>query len=379
MGPLKGVKVIEVGGVGPGPFCCMMLSDLGAEVVRIDRTDGYSPTPISDSRYDVLLRNRRSVAMDLKNPASIEAVLRLVRRAHVLVEGYRPGVMERFGLGPETCLERNPSLVYGRMTGWGQKGPWAAAAGHDINYIGLTGALNAIGPAGQAPVPPLNIVGDYGGGGMMLAFGLVCALLEARNSGKGQVVDAAMVDGAALLMAATYGYHAMDYWTNERGSNLLDGGAHFYGVYQCADGRYVAIGAIEPAFYGRFLSLCGIDDPECRSQDRQHWRNLRAKLEAVFRTRSREEWCSVFDGSDACVTPVLDLDEAPAHPHNRARQAFIEVAGVKQPAPAPRFTRTPAATPTPAPNPGRDTRAVLSEWGFSSEEIGALLAIKAIT
>ncbi len=376
-GPLKGLRIIEMVGLGPGPFCAMMLSDMGAEVIRIDQKRGSAKSvlPGQGTRCDVLARGRRSLAVDLKQPGAAALVLRLVARADALIEGYRPGVMERLGLGPDVCLERKPALVYGRMTGWGQTGPLASAAGHDLNYIALSGALHAMGRPGTPPPPPLNLVGDFGGGAMMLAFGVVCALLEARSSGRGQVVDAAMTDGAALLTAMIYGFKAAGAWSNRRGANLLDGGAHFYDSYACADGKYLAIGPIEPQFYALLLEVCGITDPDFSAQmDAARWPELKAKLAAVFRTRSRDQWCALMAGTDVCFAPVLDLDEAPEHPHNRARQTFIDIAGVVQPAPAPRFSRTPPGVPSPPAAAGEHSDAILADWGCSSAEISALRA-----
>lgn len=368
MGPLQGVKVIEFAGIGPGPFCAMMLADMGAEVIRIDRR--------GDTRFgkfEVMTRGRRSVLLDLKSPEGVQAALKLVEKADALIEGYRPGVMERLGLGPEVCHERNPRMVYGRMTGWGQTGPLAHAAGHDINYIALTGALHAIGRAGETPPPPLNLVGDFGGGAMMLAFGIVCGLLEARNSGRGQVVDAAMTDGASLLMAMMYGAKAAGRWTNNRGANRLDGGAHYYDTYECADGKYIAIGSNEPQFYSLLLEKCGVTDPAFQAQtDESQWPELKKKIATVFKGKTRSEWCAVMEGTDVCFAPVLDMDEAPQHPHNRARNTFIEIQGVIQPGPAPRFSRTSPEIQGPPPMPGEHTDAALSDWGFSAEEIGRL-------
>lgn len=369
MGPLTGIKVIEIAGIGPGPWCAMMLSDMGAEVVRIDRKSAAG----QGSKFNVLNRGRRSVALDLKNPAAIDALLKMVESADVLMEGFRPGVMERLGLGPDECHARNPSLVFGRMTGWGQHGPLATAAGHDINYISLSGVLHSIGRPGQAPVPPLNLVGDFGGGGIMLAFGIVCAVLEARQSGRGQVVDAAMTDGSALLMAAIYGMKAMGAWTNEKGTNLLDGGAHFYDAYECSDGRWISLGSIEPQFYALLREKAGLtdaafDDP----MKRDNWPAAKAELTEVIKTKSRQEWCEIMEGTDICFAPILDLDEAPAHPHNVARETFVEVAGVTQPNVAPRFSRTPGAIQSAPPSAGADTDAALSDWGFDAESISAL-------
>lgn len=374
MGPLQGIKVIEFAGMGPGPFCSMMLADMGAEVIKIDRA--------GDARYgkfEVMTRGRRSVLVNLKKPEGVQAVLKLIEQADALIEGFRPGVMERLGVGPEVCLQRNPKLVYGRMTGWGQTGPLAKAAGHDINYISLTGALHAIGRAGETPPPPLNLVGDFGGGAMMLAFGIVCALLEARNSGKGQVVDAAMTDGASLLMAMMYGAKAAGRWTNDRGTNRLDGGAHYYDTYECADHRFISVGSNEPQFYALLLEKCGITDEDFHAQtDQSRWPRLKVKLAEVFKGKTRDEWCAIMEGSDVCFAPVLDLDEAPKHPHNVARKTFIEIDGVVQPAPAPRFSRTEPEVQCPPPMPGQHTTEVLSQWGFSGAEIAALQASGAI-
>ncbi len=376
MGPLKGIRVLEIAGIGPGPFCAMMLADMGAEVLRVDRKNH----PSLAGRYDVAGRGRRSVAVDLKKPEGVATVLRLVEQADALLEGYRPGVMERLGLGPEVCLQKNPRLVYGRMTGWGQHGPLAHAAGHDINYISLTGALHAIGRAGERPVPPLNLVGDYGGGSMMLAFGMVCGLLEAQRSGQGQVVDAAMTDGAALLMAMFYGMKAGGMWKDERGSNLLDGAAHFYDTYECSDGKYVSIGSIEPKFYELLLEKTGLkEDADFRQQmNQKKWPELKEKLAAVFRTKSREEWCALMEGTDVCFAPVLSMSEAAEHPHNKARQTFIDINGVVQPAPAPRFSRTVPEVQGPPPTVGQDTDQALADWGFAGEEITALKNAKVV-
>jgi alpha-methylacyl-CoA racemase len=360
----------------------MMFADMGADVLRIDRArrPGEPPHRTPGSPFDVMARSRRTVEIDLKRPGATAAVLELLASAPVLIEGFRPGVMERLGLGPATCLERQPRLVYGRMTGWGQQGPLASAAGHDINYIAVTGALHAIGPRGGAPLPPLNYVGDFGGGAMLLAFGLASALVEAQRSGKGQVVDAAMSDGAALLGAMMYGMRAAGFLTNQRGENLLDGGAHFYGTYECADGRFVAVGAIEPQFYAELLRRCGVTDPEFEAQlDRDRWPALREKLAAVFRTRSRGEWCALLEGSDACFAPVLDWDEAPRHPHNVARGTFVTLDDVVQPAPAPRFSRTPPPTPrTTVVARGPEKEAVLRAWGLSDAVVAQLAVTGAI-
>lgn len=376
-GPLSTLTVIELAGIGPGPFACMLLADLGATVIRIDRLPG----PASSGGLEELLRNdgivdrgRHSVSLNLKDPRAVGAVLRLVEQADILVEGYRPGVVEKLGLGPQTCHQRNPRLVYGRMTGWGQVGPLSQAAGHDINYIALTGALHAIGPK-EGPVPPLNLVGDYGGGGMLLAFGVLAALHHAQLTGAGQVVDAAMTDGSALLMAAQYGFMAKGFWSDRRESNFLDGAAHFYGTYACSDGQHVAVGAIEPAFYRKLLQLCGIDDPHFQQQwEQAQWPALRSKLETVFLRRTRAEWCSLLEGTDACVAPVLSLTEAVDHPHNRERQTLVWTEGVIQPAPAPRFDRTPAEMPPKATAVGSATRERLAQAGLTPAAIDAMLA-----
>jgi alpha-methylacyl-CoA racemase len=375
MGPLKGIKIVELASIGPGPFCAMMLADLGAEVVRVDRLSARG----TGSRAHSALRGRRSIAVDLKQPAGAAAVLRLIDAADALIEGFRPGVMERLGLGPAVCLERNPRLVYGRMTGWGQTGPLRDAAGHDINYIALSGALHAIGRQGERPVPPLNLLGDFGGGGMLLALGLVCGILEARQSGQGQVIDAAMTDGAASLMAMTYQLKAIGRWRNTRESNMLDGAAHFYDTYACADGKYVAIGSIEPQFYALLLETLEIADPAFQEQlNPARWPELKARLTEMFLTRTRDEWCAVMEGSDICFAPVLDMDEAPRHPHNRARETFVEIEGVVQPAPAPRFSRTPPAIQGPPAIAGEHTDPALADWGFSEDEIAALKQAGAI-
>jgi len=370
-GPLAGLRVIEFAGIGPGPFCCMMLADLGAEVLRIDRPDG----PEGGQAEDVLGRGRRSVALDLKRPAAVAAALALVERADVLVEGFRPGVMERLGLGPEACLARNPRLIYGRMTGWGQEGPLAPRAGHDINYIALTGALWSVGRAGERPVPPLNLIGDFGGGGMLLAFGIMAALFEAARSGRGQVVDAAMTDGSATLMGIVYGWLAEGRWRLAREANLLDGGCPYYDTYECADGRYVAVGALEPQFFAQLIQGLGLDPARFADrEDPARWPAIRAELAAAFRRQPRDHWARVFADSDACVVPVLDLEEAPRHPHNAARGTFFARGGGFQPAPSPRFSRTPAAIPAPAPRRGADGAAALRDWGLSEAEIAAALS-----
>ncbi len=370
MGPLHGYRVLELASIGPGPMTGMLLADMGADVIRVERASEDTPMTKSDPSY----RGKRSIALDLKAHAGMNAFLRMVEHADVVTEGFRPGVAERLGIGPEHCLPRNPKLVYGRMTGWGQDGPLANAAGHDINYIALTGALHAIGRAGEAPVPPLNLVGDMGGGGMLLALGIVAALLEAQKSGEGQVVDAAMTDGAAQLMWMFHGFAAMGFHNaDERGVNVLDGGAHFYDCFETADGKYVSIGAIEPQFYAQLIELVGLDAETFGSQmDPTQWQKLKAELAAVFRTRTRDEWCERLEGSDVCFAPVLSLREAPAHPHNRARGTYLTIDGVTQPAPAPRFSRTPSEVRHGNRPLGSDTDAVLTELGFGHEEITAL-------
>jgi alpha-methylacyl-CoA racemase len=381
-GPLKGFKIVELAGIGPGPFTGMMLADMGAEVLRVDRSqsvrDGAGP-----SKYDVLGRGRRSVGVDLKHPDGREAVLRLVEQADALIEGFRPGVTERLGLGPDDCLARNPRLVYGRMTGWGQDGPYAPTAGHDINYIALSGTLGMIGRQGEAPVPPLNLVGDFGGGGMLLAFGVVCALLETSRSGQGQVIDAAMVDGAALLASMIHGFRASGLW-NERGTNLLDTGAFFYEVYETSDGRYISLGSIEPQFYEQMAALTGLSSdvdgngPAAGQNDRSSWPQMKERLAALVKTKTRDEWCSILEGTDACFAPVLDPDEAPAHPHNRTRGTFVDLDGVVQPAPAPRFSRTVPEISGPPPSAGMHTDEALAGWGFAADEISKLREVGAV-
>jgi alpha-methylacyl-CoA racemase len=372
-GPLKGVKVIEFAGIGPGPFCGMLLSDLGADVVRIDRKGPGRASPA-----DITARGRRSIALDLKRPEAVETCLRLMDNAEIIFEGFRPGVMERLGLGPEVALKRNPKLVYGRMTGWGQTGPLAQAAGHDINYIAISGALHAIGLKDK-PVPPLNLVGDFGGGALYLAFGLLAALTHARATGQGQVVDTAMTDGAASLMSMFYGMKAMGVWNGERQANLLDGGAHFYDTYPCSDGKWIALGSIEPQFYALLLEKAGLTDPAFTAQmDRSAWPDLKAKLAAVIAQKTRAEWTAIMEGTDICFGPVMDLDEAPLHPHNVARETFVTVAGVVQPAPAPRFSATPGQIQGPPPAIGADTDAALADWGLSPGELADLKAAGAL-
>ncbi len=377
MGPLKGIRIVEIGSIGPGPFCAQMLADMGADVIRVDRK-GAAGDQIG-GKFNILHRNRRSVTVDLKKPEGVETVLRLVEKADALIEGFRPGVTERLGIGPVVSLKRNPKLVYGRMTGWGQDGPLAEAAGHDINYIALSGALHAIGLNDQAPVPPLNLVGDFGGGGLILAFGIVCAILETRKSGKGQIIDTSMVDGSAALMGMFFGFHAAGVWSEKRGVNLLDGGAHFYGTYETADGKWVSIGSIEPQFYKLLLEHAGIEDPAFDNQmDFQKWPELKEKLAAIFKTKTRDEWCEIMEGTDVCFAPVLSFSEVQQHPHNAARKTFIEVDGVVQPAPVPRFSRTKPEVKMGPPAPGEHNESALSDWGFQEDEIKSLIDAEVI-
>ena len=379
-GPLTGVKVLEIAGIGPGPFCGMLLADMGADVLRVDRLQANDLGLPVEPKFDIMSRGKRSIALDLKQPAAVEMVLQLAAKADALIEGFRPGVTERLGLGPETCLARNPRLVYGRITGWGQDGPLAQAAGHDINYIALSGALHAIGRKGEAPLPPLNLVGDFGGGGMYLAFGIACALFEARASGQGQVIDAAMSEGAAGLMAMFYGRLASGQWRDQRGVNVLDTGAPWYDAYETADGKYVAIGSIEGRFYAELLAHLGLDAKTLPGQfDFARWPELRAAFTAAFKRKTREAWCREMEGTDVCFAPVLSLAEAPQHPHNKARGAFVAIDGVTQPAPAPRYSRTPGAIVRGAPRRGEGGAQALADWGFGKAEVegfrarGALL------
>ncbi|MEO8937982.1 MAG: CaiB/BaiF CoA-transferase family protein [Burkholderiaceae bacterium] len=376
-GPLHGLKIVEMVGIGPTPFCAMVLADLGADVLRIDRPrlpgGGATAHVIpADPRFDVMARGRSTLAIDLKKPGAVDDLLAVIAQADAVIEGFRPGTMERLGLGPDACLARNPRLVYGRMTGWGQHGPLAQAAGHDINYIAISGALHAIGPCDAKPVVPLNYVGDFGGGAMLLAVGVLAALLEAKGSGQGQVVDAAMTDGAALLSSMMYGWAASGWWNNTRGTNMLDGGSHFYDTYVCADGKQVAIGAIEPQFYATLRERCGLTDPTFDAQmDPATWPALKTKLAALFATRTRDRWCELLEGSDACFAPVLDWSEAPRHPHNVARGTFVTVDGVIQPAPAPRFSRS--ANATPAPVVERPPAAqILGAWDVDRDTVQRL-------
>ena len=377
MGPLSGVKVVELQGIGPGPYCGMMLADMGAEIIRVDRA-GSAGQPAN--KTDILARGRKSIAVDLKQADGVETVLKLVEWADVLIEGFRPGVMERLGLGPDVCLERNPKLIFGRMTGWGQTGSMASAAGHDINYISLSGALHAIGPEGQKPVPPLNLVGDFGGGGMLLAFGIAAALYETSKSGQGQVIDAAMTDGSALLMNAIFGIMNTGRWAPERGTNLLDGGAHFYGTYETADGKWISIGSIEPQFYALLLEKTGLagDDSLPKQMSRDDWPQLKVKLTEVFKGKTRDEWDAIMFGTDICYAPILTFEEAIENEHNVGRSTFVEQEGVKQAAPAPRFSRTEPELPSTAVAPGEHSDEVLAQIGLDAEAISALKASGAV-
>ena len=372
-GPLHGLRVVELAGIGPGPYTCMLLADAGAEVLRVDRASGRPVSPPSGGHWDLLNRSRPSVAVDLKHPKGLALVLDLVERADALVEGWRPGVAERLGLGPDECWARNRRLVYGRMTGWGQSGPLSATAGHDIDYIALSGALWSVGRTGDRPVPPLNLVGDFGGGGLLLAFGIVAAVYEAQRSGQGQVVDAAMVDGAASLMTMTHAFHQLGWWLEQRGVNILDTGSHFYEVYETSDGKYFAVGAIEPQFYAELLRVLGLEGEELPAQqDRSQWPAMKERFAAVFATATRDEWAERFAGTDACGAPVLSPWEAHLHPHNAARGTFVDVGGVVQPGPAPRFSRTPGEVRRPPPVPGQDTDEALGAWGIDPQRIKEL-------
>lgn len=375
-GPLKGIRIIEIAGIGPGPFAAMLLADLGAEVIRVERAAAVRGPAPDTPHYDVSLRGRRNIAIDLKQPEGVATLLDLVGSADAIIEGFRPGVMERLGVGPDECMARNPAIVFGRMTGWGQSGPYSHAAGHDINYISLAGALAHFGRAGEAPVPPLNMVGDFGGGGMFLALGVVAAILEAKQSGEGQVVDTAMVDGTAVLMSMFWAMSAIGAFDeNARGSNLLDTGAHFYDVYECSDGEYISIGSIEPQFYAELLRLTGFegDGQFSKQMDRAEWPELKRRISELFLTKSRDEWCDLMEGTDVCFAPVLTMSEAAEHPHNVERETFVEVAGIRQPAPAPRFSRTIPVIESPPAHAGQHTREVLADLGMSADRIGQLL------
>ena len=378
-GPLAGLRVVELAGLGPGPFAAMMLSDMGAEVLKVDRASSARGGNPDAPPADVLSRGRESIGVDLKHPDGVETVLTLIESADVLIEGFRPGVCERLGIGPETCLARNPKLVFGRMTGWGQDGPWADRAGHDINYVALSGTLSMIGRSDDRPVPPINLVGDFGGGGMLLAFGVLAALFERSTSGRGQVVDAAMVDGSALLASMMYGMKAMGVWEGGRGGNMLDTGAHFYEVYETSDSKFVSVGGIEPQFYAELLDRLGLDPEELpRQNDAAKWAESKAIFAERIASKTRAEWEEIFEGSDACFAPVLEPEEAMLHPHNVDRATFVDVAGVPQPAPAPRFDRTPPATPKPPAHLGQNTDEALANWGFTGEQLEALRTSGAI-
>jgi alpha-methylacyl-CoA racemase len=372
VGPLQGVKIVEIAGIGPGPFAAMILSDLGADIVRVERAQAVTGD-FSRENKEVIYRGRRSVGADLKNPDGVEAVMRLVEQADALIEGFRPGVTERLGIGPDACLARNPKLVYGRMTGWGQDGPYAMAAGHDINYIALAGALAHMGRAGGKPTPPMNLIGDFGGGGMLLALGVVSAILEARGSGEGQVVDAAMIDGSALLMAMMWGLRAMGVWDERLGENVLDTGAPFYDTYETADGKFIALGSLEPQFYAELLARTGLDAEDLPAQmNREGWTGLRNRFTELFKSKTRDEWCEILEGTDACFAPVLTMSEAVDHPQIRARNTIVDDYGVEQPAAAPRFSRTPGAVQGPPAWPGQHTDEALTDWGFAPDEIEKL-------
>lgn len=380
MGPLAGLRIVELAGIGAGPHCAMMLADMGAEVVRVDRPAASGLGVPIDPKFDLVLRGRRSLAIDLKSEAGRDTVLRMIDQADALIESFRPGVTERMGLGPEVCLSRNPKLVYGRLTGWGQDGPYAQMAGHDINYIALSGALHAIGPGDGPPLPPLNLVGDFGGGAVYCAFGMVSALLHAQRTGRGQVVDAAMVDGAAALLTMVVGFQRGGIWSSRRGDNIVDGGAPYYGAYETSDGRYVAIGAMEDKFYELLLAKLGLgDDPNMRPHtDRTRWAYQRERFAVCFRTRSREEWCALLEGTDTCFAPVLTMEEAAGHPHIRARQTYADLHGVNQPAPCPRFSETKPEARIPPASLGEHSRAVLADWGFPAAAIDDLCCTKVV-
>ncbi len=377
-GPLSGVKVVEIAGIGPGPFAAMMLADMGADVVRVDRAQAVTGN-FDRQNLEILNRGRRSIGVDLKNPEGVETVMKLVEQADALIEGFRPGVADRLGIGPDACLARNPKLVYGRMTGWGQDGPYAQAAGHDINYIALAGALGHFGRAGAKPTPPINLVGDFGGGGMLMAFGVACALVESARSGQGQVIDAAMVDGAAALMAMVWGFQALGIW-GPAGTNVLDTGAPFYDTYETSDGKFISLGSLEPQFYAELVTRLGLtDELELAGQMNQTtWADQRDKFTALFLTKTRDEWCEVLEMTDVCFAPVLTMSEAAEHPHLKARNTIVEDHGVMQPAPAPRFSRTPGSIQRPPAWPGQHTDELLADWGFGADEISSLRASGAV-
>jgi alpha-methylacyl-CoA racemase len=378
MGPLQGVKIVELAGIGPGPFAGMLLSDMGADIIRVDRAQQVTGD-FSKPNLEAMYRGRRSIGVDLKNPEGVETVLQLVESADALLEGYRPGVTERLGIGPDACLARNPKLVYGRMTGWGQEGPYSQAAGHDINYIALAGALAHFGRAGSKPTPPINLVGDFGGGAMFLAFGIVCALLESQRSGQGQVIDAAMIDGSALLMTMMWGLKAIGFWDEALGANVLDSGAPFYDTYETKDGNFIALGSLEPQFYAELINLLGLADAGLPAQmDKAGWPVLRDKFTELFKTKTRDEWCAILEHSDACFAPVLTMSEAVNHPHIQHRSTVINRDGVDQPAPAPRFSRTAAEVQRSAPWPGQHTEEALGDWGFDAAAITKLRDVGAI-
>lgn len=379
MGPLQGLTIVEIAGIGPGPFAAMLLADMGADVIRVERPGGSLFTSVHNPKLDFLNRNKRCISVNLKEPDGVDTVLRLLQKADGLIEGNRPGVMERLGLGPDVCLTHNPALVYGRMTGWGQEGPMAQEAGHDINYVALSGALYPIGRRGEKPAIPLNLVGDFGGGGLWLAYGMVCALLEAKSSGQGQVVDAAMIDGAATLMASTFAAQQAEFWSEERGTNLLDSGSHFYEVYETSDGKYVSLGSIEPQFYAALLEKLGDDAVHFEHQfDAENWPVMKDKMAEVIKRRTRDEWDAIMAGADVCYAPVLAMSEARHHPHHQARESFIDDGEVWQPAPGPRFSRTPGEIRHPAAEIGEHTEAILREFGLSEEDIAARLASGAV-
>ena len=369
MGPLAGIKIVEMAAIGPVPFCAMMLSDMGAEVIRIDRLNQKG----TGHHANVLFRGRKSIAIDLKNPMGVETALTLIDEADVVIEGFRPGVMERLGLGPEVCMNRNQKIIYGRMTGWGQEGPLSQAAGHDINYISIAGALGSMGYPDRPPTPPLNLIGDFGGGAMYLLSGVLAALVERNTSGIGQIIDAAMTDGTASLLSGFFGMMEMDMWTTNRYKNRLDGGAFYYGSYECKDGKHISIGSLEPQFYSLLLEKCEITDPSFDEQlDQQSWPEKREKMEAVFKTKTRDEWSEIMEGTDVCFAPILNLEEAPDHPHNKTRKTYVDFEGVTQPAPAPRFSRTQGTIQSSAALIGENTNEILNSWGFSDDKVDNL-------
>lgn len=379
MGPLAGLTIIEIAGIGPGPFAAMSLADMGANVIRVERPGGGLFADQQDPKFDVLNRGKRCIGVDLKNPQGVETVLKLLEQADALLEGNRPGVMERLGLGPDVCLARNPKLVYGRMTGWGQQGPMATDVGHDLNYVALSGALHAMGRAGEKPAIPLNLVGDFGGGGLMLAYGMVCALLEAKTSGAGQVVDAAMIDGAATLMASSFAANQVGFWSDERGTNVLDSGAHFYEVYETADGKYVTIASVEPQFYAALLEKLGDDATGFENQwDMPGWPAMKEKMTAIIKRKTRDQWDEFFDGADICYAPVLSMSEVRNHPHHQARGTFIDNGQAWQPAPAPRFSRTQGEIQRPPARIGEHSEEILREFGFSNSDVATALESGAV-